>query len=370
MKIAIQCGQCGKQYKVKPELAGKKVKCQACGEKILVPAGSDTPSEAPAKKASPEKAKAPAAKAAPAAKPAPAKKPAAAQAAAAPALLDTGPLQHSILDEAMSTAARLPEAGEVYCPGCKAIVSAANVLCVNCGFDLQSGRSTRVYSEANRPKRRPGQRPILGIFVALISILYGMAGAVLFTFLIVLSVMLLVKLGLPTAENAEPVIGMFGMPVFILLATAGLLMFISGIGIFRYAKGATLNAGLGAKIYVWTLTILLCIVVGRAIYTSTARYKEKAQQAATPTPETDKPKVDLGRAELVSFTRLTSYVTLAFLLPVIGLTLLVVAPPALVWAWAATQGRRWDWELPEPVHKLRLKPTPKIHGPNAPPEKK
>jgi predicted Zn finger-like uncharacterized protein len=367
MKISIQCGQCGKQYQVKSELAGKKVKCQDCGTSIPVPAGGESQAEAPAKKASPAPAKAPVAKTAPAAKAAPAKKPAAAAAAPAPA---PAPLQHNILDEAMATAARLPATGEMYCPGCKSIIPAASVICVTCGFDLQSGRSTRVYSEGSRSKRRPGQRPALGILVALVSVLYGLAGAALFTLLIVLAVMILVKLGLPTAENPESVFGMFGMPVFILLATAGLLMFISGIGIFRSAKGATLNAGLGAKIYVWTFLLLMAIVGGRAIYTSTQAYKEKAEQAAAQTAEKEKPTVDLGHAEAVSATRLLGFVKLAFLPLLIGITMLLIGPPAFVWAWAATQGRRWDWELPEPVHKLRLKPTPKVHGPQAPPEKK
>jgi hypothetical protein len=366
MKIAIQCGQCGKQYQLKPELAGKKVKCQACGTPISVPA-AEPKAEAPAKKgvAAKTPAKAAPAKAPAAAKPAAAKQPVAAAATPAP----VPDLTHSILDEALAGAARLPGPGEMYCPGCKAIIPAASVICVTCGFDLQSGRSTRVYSESGRSKRRPGQMPVLGYFVALLSILYGLAGAAFFTLCIIGSVMILVKLGLPNSENPEPVIGMFGMPVFILLSTAGLLMFVSGIGILRSAKGATLNAGLGAKIYVWTLVGVLCVVGGRAIYKTTKAAKEAEAQAQS-TQKEDAPQVDLGRAQALSASRLMAFVTVAFLVPLIGITALLVTPPALVWIWSATQGRRWDWELPEPVHKLKLKPTAKVGGPQAPPEKK
>jgi len=37
MAEAIQCGKCGKRYKFKPQLAGKAIKCPACGGVIRVP---------------------------------------------------------------------------------------------------------------------------------------------------------------------------------------------------------------------------------------------------------------------------------------------------------------------------------------------
>jgi hypothetical protein len=366
MKISIQCS-CGKQYQVKSELAGKKVKCQACGTPIPVPAAEPAKAENPPRKAaaSAAKGKPAAAKAAPPAAPkgAPAKKPAAAapQAASAPA----APL-HNILDEAMAGAARLPVAGEMYCPKCRSIIPAASVICINCGTDVQSGRATRVSSEANRPKRKPGQMPILGIFVALVSIFYGLAGGAFFTLCIIGSFIVLAKLGLPTSENGQSATAMFGLPVHILLSVAGLLMFVSGIGIFRYSKGATLNAGLGAKIYVWTLLVLMVTSVGNVIYKNTEKAKEAAAQAesAAANKKPEEP-VDLGHAQRLTAANLMGHLTMGMLATIVGIFMGLIAPPAFVWAWAATQGRVWDWELPEPVHKLKLKPTAKVGGPQA-----
>src|SRR5690348_16638707 len=42
----FSCGACGKQYRWKPELAGKKVKCK-CGTPISVPATPPAPGGAP-----------------------------------------------------------------------------------------------------------------------------------------------------------------------------------------------------------------------------------------------------------------------------------------------------------------------------------
>jgi DNA-directed RNA polymerase subunit RPC12/RpoP len=59
-KPRFKCGQCGTRYAWKPEIAGKKVKCQ-CGTMILVPANlapapvpaASAPAPAPAKAAAP-----------------------------------------------------------------------------------------------------------------------------------------------------------------------------------------------------------------------------------------------------------------------------------------------------------------------------
>jgi hypothetical protein len=377
MKISIQC-QCGKQYQVKPELAGKKVKCQSCGTPIAVPAdgASKATPEKPAKKpaAAAAKSKPPAVKtAASSAKPSSATKPAASSAKPSPATKPAAqsapkaaappPAQHSILDEHMADAVRLPTAGEMYCPGCNAIIANTAVLCVNCGYDLQSRRSTKVSSEANRVKRKPGQRPLLGVFVAIVAMLYGLAGAAIFALCIVASAIILVKLGLPNDQNRQSATAMFGLPVHILLSTAGLLMFVSGIGILRYTKGATLNAGLGAKIYFWMLLVLMIGSVGNTIYQSTDRAKEAAAKAETESSKKPPPVVDLGNAERLTTKNLMGLLRMEVLATIIGLFALLLAPPAFIWAWAATQGRQWDWELPEPVHKLKLKPTAKVGGP-------
>lgn len=382
MKISIQCGQCGKQYQVKPELAGKKVKCQGCGTPISIPAagGEREPKKpAAAKSAAPGAKKAPANKAAPGASAKappgkavaapPAGKKGAVPAAAKPAAVP--PPQHSILDEAMAGAAKLPTAGEMYCPKCKAIIPANSVICITCGTNLQSGRATNVASEANKKKRKPGERPGIGVLVALVSIFYGLAGAVFFTWCIVLSGIILFKVGLPNAENGESATAMFGLPVHILLSTAGALMFVSGIGILRYTKGATLNAGLGAKLYVVTLLALMAISVGNAIYKNTDYAKEAAAKAAIESSSKKaKPLPELGQAKALTASELMGHVKMEALATLVGLFTCLIVPPAFVWGWSATQGRHWDWELPDPQMKIKLKPTAKVGGPQPEPEKK
>ncbi len=43
MAIAVECAQCGKQLKVKDELAGRKGKCPQCQGVIHIPAAPGTP---------------------------------------------------------------------------------------------------------------------------------------------------------------------------------------------------------------------------------------------------------------------------------------------------------------------------------------
>lgn len=78
------CPYCGKLYRWKPEMAGRSAKC-ACGAKLVVPA------EAPKSVAVP---------------------------VAPPA----------------------PVASQSTCPGCGAALSPGAVLCVNCGFNLKTGK--------------------------------------------------------------------------------------------------------------------------------------------------------------------------------------------------------------------------------------
>ena len=75
------CPACGKQYRWKPEMAGRTAKC-ACGAKLVVP--TDPPQAAPV----------------------------------APA----------------------PVASQSKCPDCGADLTADAVLCVNCGFNLKTGK--------------------------------------------------------------------------------------------------------------------------------------------------------------------------------------------------------------------------------------
>src|SRR6266480_4495385 len=45
MSIEIHCEQCQKRYRVKAELAGKRVRCMHCGNPVSVPGGQGQPGE-------------------------------------------------------------------------------------------------------------------------------------------------------------------------------------------------------------------------------------------------------------------------------------------------------------------------------------
>ncbi|HZT78842.1 MAG TPA: suppressor of fused domain protein [Gemmataceae bacterium] len=55
MPEAIQCSQCGKRYKMKPQLVGKRVTCKACGHAFLVEGPGIVPDLDPAELAEPER---------------------------------------------------------------------------------------------------------------------------------------------------------------------------------------------------------------------------------------------------------------------------------------------------------------------------
>src|SRR5258706_8935309 len=47
MSIEISCDNCSKRYKVKAELAGKRVRCANCGSPVTVPGGQGRNGDAP-----------------------------------------------------------------------------------------------------------------------------------------------------------------------------------------------------------------------------------------------------------------------------------------------------------------------------------
>jgi hypothetical protein len=98
------CQSCGRQYRWKPEMAGRSAKC-ACGAKLVVP------TEAPAAVPAPPPAPAPAA-------------PAAKANAVSPA-------------PPKIVAAATPASS---CPICKSPVAAGAVLCVKCGYNFKTGK--------------------------------------------------------------------------------------------------------------------------------------------------------------------------------------------------------------------------------------
>jgi hypothetical protein len=114
MPIAAQCGSCQKKFKAPDNAAGKKAKCPQCGGVIQIPA-----LEAP--------------------------KPAASD-------------DHSVAEEAPAAAAApaAPAADTSGCPACGAELAAKAVLCVDCGFDLRTGKK---FEATPSPEPEPGPEP-------------------------------------------------------------------------------------------------------------------------------------------------------------------------------------------------------------------
>jgi hypothetical protein len=108
VSITIQCASCGKAYRVKDELAGRKAKC-ACGASIAIPKPGAAKAAVPAKPASSSKRSVAAAPAAPA------------------------KATESFLDEELADATKT-------CPSCKAKVKFDAVLCVGCGYNFRERR--------------------------------------------------------------------------------------------------------------------------------------------------------------------------------------------------------------------------------------
>ena len=116
MPIKVVC-QCGASFAAKDEMAGKTVRCPKCQQPLKIPApGGQAKPAAPA----------PAARPAAVARPAQAARPAPAP---VPSALD------DLFDEAGIGKKTNPQ-----CPKCQAELKPNAVMCVKCGFDLQSGQ--------------------------------------------------------------------------------------------------------------------------------------------------------------------------------------------------------------------------------------
>lgn len=106
MPIAVAC-PCGKKMQVKSELAGKRVRCPACKEPIRIPD--------------------------------------AAPAAAPPAAAMGNDLSDLFEEEGMS------QRQGATCPNCTKDMKPGAILCLNCGFNTQTGESVKGYqTEAER----------------------------------------------------------------------------------------------------------------------------------------------------------------------------------------------------------------------------
>ena len=105
----FMCTSCGKEFRWKPEIAGRKAKCK-CGQTLTVPSAPPAPKAAPAPKV-------------------------AARAA------EPNPLEWP--DEPAADYSEVPPPpapSGAACPSCGAGLAANAVLCVNCGYNLKTGK--------------------------------------------------------------------------------------------------------------------------------------------------------------------------------------------------------------------------------------
>ena len=135
--IHVMC-PCGKKLKAPATAAGKKARCPACGNTLVIAPGEGL-ADAPAMPPPIARSKPPAATPPPMPKPAQ---------SAPPAIGIPEEEQDNSLD-AMYTLAEqartVPEPTAVgSCPQCKSPLAAGAVLCVNCGYDVRTGRKTAV----------------------------------------------------------------------------------------------------------------------------------------------------------------------------------------------------------------------------------
>ena len=114
MGIAVHCTACGARYEVAKEYAGRKAKCGKCGAVMAVPRPEDSAAS-------------------------------------------DDPGGHAI-----QTPDQAPVGGasaeDSHCPECAAPIAPNAVLCVQCGFDLRSGRKTATETAAGKRVRRRGWR--------------------------------------------------------------------------------------------------------------------------------------------------------------------------------------------------------------------
>lgn len=117
------CAGCGKQYRWKPELAGKKAKCGKCGAVMQVPA----------------------------------------QAPGAPedSLYDLAPDESAPKRLQPAAAASAGSADDSYrCPSCKQSIAPGSVICVKCGFNLREGKKMAPVRAA-AASSSSGGRPVI-----------------------------------------------------------------------------------------------------------------------------------------------------------------------------------------------------------------
>jgi len=146
--ITVACA-CGKKLKAPANSVGKKARCPACGNIIVLAAAGTTRPATPRATANPSAvARKTPAVAAVAARPAPS--PAAVSA-------DDDNFLNALNDLAeQEGTAPQPATQTTRCPKCKSAMADGAVLCTNCGYDARSGKILSSESAA-KPKARPAK---------------------------------------------------------------------------------------------------------------------------------------------------------------------------------------------------------------------
>ena len=123
MPIKISC-RCGQRFQAPEKLAGKKVRCPKCGDPLVIPTAG-----------SPGTAR-----------------------QAAPAANDMGSLLDEIGVESTPT-------GGKRCPQCNTTLAGQAVLCVDCGFNLETNEfvdgNVQPTNSDGKPKRKSFGNPLL-----------------------------------------------------------------------------------------------------------------------------------------------------------------------------------------------------------------
>ena len=110
MAIRATCGSCSSTFNARDELAGKRVKCPKCKERMVIPAGASAPVTA----------------------------------VAATAKVQAVDPMEALLKEA--NIAPVSRGGPI-CPDCGTEVTAGAIICVDCGFNMETGKRLRTASE-------------------------------------------------------------------------------------------------------------------------------------------------------------------------------------------------------------------------------
>ena len=116
MAIKAKCGNCGTGFKAKPQLAGRKVKCPKCKNPLKIPAAGASAEKSQKKK------------------PSRSAKPAKASAGVGAA----NPMFDLLRDAGVESVAAGPS-----CMNCGASMGPAAIICVDCGFNAETGQHLR-----------------------------------------------------------------------------------------------------------------------------------------------------------------------------------------------------------------------------------